>query len=174
MNDAIQQVIDRLNIDDVAHVRSNYWITDDYLARPPEEMSIRLQLRTQFDRCDVDELPGPDDDVICRYRFLYELGIRILDNGVDEGDEGQDGIIAVVDSRMYALYIEHHDGDRDTLDPAILEEFGQNNALYHVWPYWREYVQAVLTRLRLPTITIPMFRLPKENWRQNPAEPATD
>lgn len=174
MNDAIQQVIDRLKIEDVAHVRSNYWVTEDYMARPPEELSIRLQLRSQFDRCDVDALPGPDNGVICRYRFLYDLGIRIMDNNIDVNEEDEKGIIAVVESRMYALYFEYHEGDREKLTPAILEEFGRKNALYHVWPYWREYVQAVLSRLRLPTITIPMFRLPKENWRQSPVEPAAE
>ena len=174
MNDAIQQVIDRLNIDDVAHIRSNYWVTEDYLARPPEEMSIRLQLRSQFNRCDVDTLPGPNDGVIYRYRFLYDLGIRIMDNNIGDNEEGEEGIIAVVESRMYALYTEYHEGDREILTPSILEEFGRKNALYHVWPYWREYVQAVLSRLRLPTITIPMFRLPKENWRQSATEEEAD
>lgn len=174
MSDAIQQIIDRLTIDDVAHARSNYWITDDYLARPPEELNIRLQLRSHVDHCDVDEIQGPDSVAICRYRFFYDLGLRILDNDVNDDEDSDKGMIAVIESRMYAMYVEQHDSDREKLDPVILEEFGKSNALYHVWPYWREYVQAVLTRLRLPAITIPMFRLPEENWRQKPAEPATD
>ena len=40
-----------------------------------------------------------------------------------------------------------------------LEEFGQVNAVFNAWPYWREYVQASMARMSMPVLTIPVFRV---------------
>jgi hypothetical protein len=42
-------------------------------------------------------------------------------------------------------------------DADALSAFAQN-AAFHAWPYWRESVHAVCARMRLPTMTVPMFR----------------
>jgi hypothetical protein len=49
--------------------------------------------------------------------------------------------------------------DENALRPA-LEEFSRYNVGYHVWPYWREYVQSVCARIGIPPIPVPMYRLP--------------
>ncbi|MCC5830871.1 MAG: hypothetical protein JJU36_15600 [Phycisphaeraceae bacterium] len=40
-----------------------------------------------------------------------------------------------------------------------LQAFAEVNAVYNVWPYWREYVQSTLARMGLPTITMPAYRI---------------
>ena len=39
------------------------------------------------------------------------------------------------------------------------EAFAAATATYNVWPYWREFVQSMTTRMGLPGITIPLFHL---------------
>lgn len=41
------------------------------------------------------------------------------------------------------------------------EAFGESNAVFNVWPYWREYVQSTTLRLGLPGLTLPLFRFKK-------------
>ncbi len=167
MNDAIQQVIGRLTIDDVAHLNGRYWVEQEYLTRLHEEPSIRLQLRSHFSDWDLDELQSPNNEVLRRYRFAYELGLRILEGNDEDEQSDEESVVAVVEASMYAQYVEPSANDRHELDSEVLTEFGRTNALYHVWPYWREHVQAVLSRLRLPPVTVPMFRLPEQNWRKS-------
>jgi hypothetical protein len=38
-----------------------------------------------------------------------------------------------------------------------LRNFALCYAPFHVWGYWREFVQNSLARLHLPTVTIPLF-----------------
>ena len=38
--------------------------------------------------------------------------------------------------------------------------FGQINAVFNAWPCWRELVQAPPARMSLPTLTVPVFRVP--------------
>jgi hypothetical protein len=39
------------------------------------------------------------------------------------------------------------------------DAFGHRNAVYNVWPYWREFVQSMTSRMALPPLTLPVFRL---------------
>lgn len=39
------------------------------------------------------------------------------------------------------------------------ESFAQTNGVYNAWPYWREYLQNAITRMGLPTLTVPVFRV---------------
>ena len=41
------------------------------------------------------------------------------------------------------------------------DAFGKTNGIYNAWPYWREYVQNIISRMGLPPLVIPVFRLMK-------------
>ena len=40
-----------------------------------------------------------------------------------------------------------------------LDMFAKVNSLFNAWPYWREFVQNTATRMNLPPIVLPLFRL---------------
>lgn len=40
-----------------------------------------------------------------------------------------------------------------------LNTFARINSVFNVWPYWREFVQNMVARMNLPTVTLPVFRL---------------
>lgn len=40
-----------------------------------------------------------------------------------------------------------------------LNTFARINSVFNAWPYWREFVQNMVARMNLPTVTLPMFRL---------------
>jgi len=42
---------------------------------------------------------------------------------------------------------------------ADLEAFGELTVAFNVWPYWREFVQSMTTRMGLPPLTLPFFRV---------------
>jgi preprotein translocase subunit SecB len=42
---------------------------------------------------------------------------------------------------------------------AQLSTFARINSVFNVWPYWREFVQNMVARMNLPTLTLPVFRL---------------
>jgi len=65
---------------------------------------------------------------------------------------------------MFALVYKAK--DLSNLSEKAFDSFGQANGVYNAWPYWREFVQNVTTRMGLPPLTIPVFRIvaqpPKE------------
>ena len=52
-----------------------------------------------------------------------------------------------------------------------LAAFGKINGVFNAWPYWRELVHASLARMDMPTLTVPVFRLPPpDNAKDAPEE----
>ncbi len=40
-----------------------------------------------------------------------------------------------------------------------LNIFASINSIYNVWPYWREFIQNIFTRMNLPPVILPLFRV---------------
>ncbi len=51
-----------------------------------------------------------------------------------------------------------------------LEAFAAINGVYHVWPYWREFVQNITQRLNLPPLTLAVLKIPKAAPRKGNEE----
>ncbi len=56
---------------------------------------------------------------------------------------------------IYAL----EPSDSGALTPEQTDAFGKVNGLFNVWPYWRELVQSVTTRMALPPLTLPVLHV---------------
>lgn len=46
-------------------------------------------------------------------------------------------------------------GDLTRIGKAECEAFARLNGIYHVWPYWREFVQSSSVRMGLPPLVFP-------------------
>lgn len=62
--------------------------------------------------------------------------------------------------RIEAVFLLHYRVPSfEGLRKSNIVAFGEMNGLYNAWPYWREFVQATTTRMGLPALTIPVFRV---------------
>jgi preprotein translocase subunit SecB len=67
----------------------------------------------------------------------------------------QKPVILIDASFLLAYKIENFEG----LTQKGFEQFANLNGIYNAWPYWREFVQNTVTRMGLPSLTIPVFRI---------------
>ena len=44
-------------------------------------------------------------------------------------------------------------------EPKAIDAFGKTNGVFNIWPYWRELVQSITTRMGLPPLTLSVFRI---------------
>jgi preprotein translocase subunit SecB len=73
----------------------------------------------------------------------------------------QKPVILIDASFLLAYKIENFEG----LSQKGFKQFANLNGIYNAWPYWREFVQNTVTRMGLPSLSIPVFRIvepPKE------------
>jgi len=43
-----------------------------------------------------------------------------------------------------------------------LDMFANVNGVFNCWPYWREFVQNITTRMGLPSLIVPLLKIPKK------------
>jgi len=80
------------------------------------------------------------------------------------GIEGSDSqgteqrTILRVHACFLAIYALEPSGSA-AITPEQADAFGKVNGLFNVWPYWRELVQSVTTRMALPPLTLPVLHV---------------
>ena len=67
----------------------------------------------------------------------------------------QKPVILIDASFLLAYKVEHFEG----LTQKGFKQFANLNGIYNAWPYWREFVQNTVTRMGLPSLSIPVFRI---------------
>ncbi len=77
--------------------------------------------------------------------------------------ENQKPVILIDTSFLLAYKIENFEG----LTQKGFEQFANLNGIYNAWPYWREFVQNTVTRMGLPSLTIPVFRIVQSTTKKS-------
>lgn len=100
------------------------------------------------------------DESALDYGFNVAVGLRMVrkdDSEKAKGSETDDFTCMEVRGQFLAVYKA-----TDFLTDEEQEAFHRNNVLYHVWPYWREFVQQMGWRMGAPFMAVPMLKsLPK-------------
>jgi hypothetical protein len=94
-------------------------------------------------------------------KVLVSTGMRLIDQNIpDEFKDKFEKSTEYVRAEVTAIFIAEYRITCDEITKEAIDEFSKRNAGFHVWPYWREYVQSTCSRLRLPQVVLPMYTLP--------------
>ncbi len=61
-----------------------------------------------------------------------------------------------------SFLVDYHLREGAQLEEAEISAFAQGNAIFNVWPYFREYLQSTLQRMGLPPMAAPFLRVISE------------
>ena len=155
MSDALKQAQQCLAVHSVNLRESKVHLRSDVDAWALDRSRTEAQSFRQVSRIQEVELRlegGKESS--WEYRFNYALGVRLLDEEADETDEG-----FVPDLEIVAVFQARYMCHRQ-LEKEELSAFAEDNVGYHVWPYWREFVQTSCNRVGLLSpIEIPMYSI---------------
>ena len=91
---------------------------------------------------------APDGKVLCaQVRFTLE--------GRTENDSPDEPIL-VIEATFRASYEIPADLQ---LNESSIELFALTNETFNLWPYWREFVQSMSSRMGIPALTVPTYRI---------------
>lgn len=94
------------------------------------------------------------------YRFIYALGIRLI-NKADEAESDDEDFKPLTE--MVAHFSARYRCP-EQLNEDVVNAFAPEDVCYHVWPYWREYVQSTCSRMGIsPAFNIPHYFAKREN-----------
>nr|WP_298717037.1 hypothetical protein [uncultured Steroidobacter sp.] len=156
---AHEMAVAMLSIQDVFLVEARHTVVRDH--NPQETLeSVSFQLRHHIDPEVMLQRRGDghgnETQVL---RCFVNTGFRALRADASEKNIAEH-MLAEIECVFAADYLVKSE---EAPSSEIVSAFGEN-IVFHVWPYWREYVQSTLARSRLPSIALPMFRV-----RQKPA-----
>ena len=113
----------------------------------PLETAEAVQVQLSHTHSIVES--GDDELLLIRVSFSLEVH--------EESDEKK------MQAEIHGIYeLSYRVPSKGNLSAEELDEFGRVNAVFNAWPYWREYVQASLARMSMPSFTIPVFRVQRE------------
>ena len=122
------------------------WFEGDPFAPPHLPPTSHLQLSTGF-----------------QVAWQYRPDEKLLDVKISFSTQGKEKATNLerlrVDSEFTLRY-----GLSQQLDASEehFKHFANLNAVVNAWPYYRETVQSCISRMGLPTLVLPLFRLPQK------------
>lgn len=156
-------------IQDVYLCDANVWANRNYEPGTPVlAASVQYKISPAND-CHVVEVKPPQNGIRFLVRYFVGTGLRMLGPGVDpqDADVTREKLIADIEATFVARYIVVAD---DQPTGPMLEAFN-HNAVHHIWPYWREFLQATTIRLRVPPVVLPMHQIKQPDGADAVAAP---
>lgn len=146
----LDQAIKRLAIRDVYFEKATAQTKDGF---DPPSFTEPLAVQFKVGVIDTRRSTAADDGTGI-VRVVSECAMRLVASS-DSGDLSDQDEKALISATLVAEYQVLGE-----LEPDALQEFSEQNGLFHAWPFWREYVHSACARLRLPPIPVPMYKLP--------------
>lgn len=145
MTTAFEEAKRELNIDSVFLRRSHVFMDDEIdpktlLDHEPQTQSFRVAEKVK-----EVELVSENSDR-WEYHIFYSIGLRLVEK------DNEENVLFEITAVFNAKYLANK-----KLDLEVIEAFSDENVGYHVWPYWREFVQSTCARLNIPSLSIPFY-----------------
>ena len=157
----IQHAIRCLAVQGVYLRETQFTQSNDFDATLPQGFELAVQHRAVPEALHLVEIKEDGTDVkhnLMNVRF--SCGLRLIDAHRVKDNDPATGVVGEIAATFVAQYLILPDTKPSR---AALDAFAKSNAGYHVWPYWREYIQSICARAGLPVVTIPMYQIPKEH-----------
>jgi hypothetical protein len=98
------------------------------------------------------------NNISWEYRFIFSVGIRLLFSSEEEASKVDDYVPVIEIGGSFAA--KYH--SKEKLIEEEQKAFSEQNVGYHVWPYWREYVQSSCGRVGFsPGFNVPLYIVEK-------------
>lgn len=163
-----------LRISDVYMRSSTLNVSQSYEHRSIDVDALQSQFRHLVEKSEVlvEENDGDEQSI---FRVFIDLGYRWgfttekqpqVEDGKQVGEDSRDDFDEL--GRIEAKFVAEYEITEE-LPKECLDAFALQNASYHVWPYWREYVTSSCARMNVPKLVMPTIQ-PAQNRHATDAE----
>lgn len=158
----ISKLISVVQIENVrlveAHLRAS-------VSTPPDDGDTETEMKLGRKAVVVDDVKDGHFNV--RADFVFKLVSQAKDGSEAENEQPLVEISA-------CLELGYRLPPDAQFSKEELSEFGNVNAVFNAWPYWREFIQSSISRMGLPPVVLPVFRLPKKKPKSEEPKAETE
>ncbi len=132
----------------------------------PEQFEIQHRREiVSLVQATLTEEDGSESNTHNIFSVTYALGVRLVqidshtEKNTTKETKSKNAAEPLVVAELTANFIAEYKVKKEGLEKEALAMFAERNTLYHIWPYWREYVSSTVTRARLPAIPLPTIQV---------------
>ena len=158
MNGHLKRAQNSLDIQAVNLKEGHIFVRDEVDLPSLNREDTITQVYRAVTRIQEKSFTDSQKQVIWDYRFVYTSGVRLIFSTEEEEskNEGYKPIVEIV-----GLFIAKYFSQKK-LEEEELKAFCEDSVGYHVWPYWREYVQSTCARIDFsPVFEVPVYFMPQ-------------
>jgi hypothetical protein len=141
-----QTVKDSLVFNDIYIKSTNASCADDWDPKRSDIDEVRFKFMHQIKTSEVLTVEENGDS-----RQYFRVNLLVGCRFVTADDNEEDEMKAQIEATFCAEYLM----TKEDVNPDGLKVFALENVSYHVWPYWREYLVNMCSRLNLPKVPLP-------------------
>lgn len=161
MNSCLTNAQNSLCIQSINLKESKVFVRDSIDIPTLDRSETAAQSFRSIVRIEEISLKDPEGgEDIWDYRFIYSVGVRLIFSAEKE-ESAKDEYKPIVEiiAVFEAKYLSKNQLEKDEI-----KAFSADNVGYHVWPYWREYVQSTCARIGLsPAFEVPVYIVSQKN-----------
>jgi len=165
MNGCLKNAQNSLCIQSVNLKESKIFVRDEVDLPALDRDETAIQSFRAVAKVKEISLTDSDGEDIWDYHFFYSVGVRLI--YLEEKEEStKDGYRPILEIAgvFEAKYLS-----KKQLAEEEQKAFSADNVGYHVWPYWREYVQSSCARMGLsPVIEVPVYLISRKEENSEP------
>ena len=172
-HEALRRAIDSLSLQDLALRKTSVDVHEDCILGV-DGARLQVQLKWGADEARLVQMNPGTPQLQTLLIVEVTTSMRLVDKPAGDSAPGGEAKVKAPadnsepsgDAKVKALievtYVaKYRVNEGAELEQEAIDEFATKNAIYHVWPYWREYLSTTLARAHLPPFTLPMFVLRK-------------
>jgi hypothetical protein len=138
------RVAARSELQNILLVESNAALSPTFVERGHHVSSEGWSINVGFDRKKV-WLKGRTLCTLIRFKF----------HAKERGAAAKTPLVSITAT----FFAEYQLAEGFVPDMKEQRAFLATNAVFNCWPFWREYVKSTATRMNLPALTLPFFRI---------------
>jgi len=155
--DMLQLAKDSLQFNDAYLKNTSCWTGDDFDPKSANWDELAYQFIHVVKGSEVVAVMDSDEKESQYFRVFIDVGCRFIAEDERESEEPKE--LSKIEASFCSEYLVLNKG----LDDDVLKVFALQNASYHIWPFWREYLMNMCNRLNLPKVALPTMQLKPQN-----------
>ena len=150
--DKFQKIIESATLKEVTLIFSKCQSYFHYsIINPPQ---TKLEFAKTISKHNISDSNNKTKDVFLSTQVHFEVTGKSKEDITDFKIKKDSPLFSISVSYVI-VYIIKNIGD---LDDEMLKFFSENNAYFNVYPYLREYITHMSTRLNIPPVTLPLLK----------------
>ena len=159
MNDHLKSAQNSLSIRAVNLKESNIFVRDEIDLSSLNREETITQVYRAVSKIQETSFSDSEKQEVWDYRFVYTSGVRLIFAEEEEEESKNEDYKPIVE--IVGIFLAKY-FSKKKLEEEELRAFCEDSVGYHVWPYWREYVQSTCARIDFsPAFEVPVYFMPQ-------------